>query len=140
MQGGIHLKGFNIRFTTNAYRDDSVRDLYVSVGYIVKDGVVDIYHSNNIVHNGYVEINIDKDYIKIYFDRGTSWRWWQGSKKDVSAKLSIKFNDAKHMITVNGINKIMFHKSEDYDLIRQKTIQYKLMNANDNRLDFDKRD
>ena len=101
---------------------------------------VDIQYSNGIVKKGYVDISVDKDYIHIYFWRGTSWRWWQGSKSRISAKLSIKFNDLKHMITINNTNKVTFRRPKDYNQIKKKVIFYQLMNANDNKVEFQKRD
>ena len=40
------------------------------------------------------------------------------------------------MITVNSANKIIIHSMNDYTKIKQKAIYYKLMNANDNRIEF----
>jgi hypothetical protein len=113
--------------------------LLEKIGYIIKNGV-DIYHSNNIVKDGYVDIDINSDYIKIYFWRDKSWRWWEGSKKGVSAKLSIIFNDKKNMITVNHINKIFFHRREDYELVKNKSMYYKLLNTGDNKIEFEKKE
>lgn len=135
----IRVKGFHIRFTTKGYKDEGMYDLLIKTGYIIKDGV-DIHHSSDIVKDGYVDIDIDKDYIKIDFWRDKSWRWWEGSKNGVSAKLSIIFNDKKHMITVNNINKIMFHRSEDYELVKSKSIHYNLMKADDNKIKFEKKE
>ena len=51
-------------------------------------------------------------------------------------KLSIKFNDAKKMITVNIANKIIIHSIKDYTKIKKKAIYYNYMNENDNRIEF----
>lgn len=100
---------------------------------------VDIKNSKGFVKKGWVNISISKDGIYIYISRDNNRIYWIGSKKGYSAKLSIKFNDNKKMITINNSNKIFFHNSKDYDIIKKKTIFYKHMKEDENSVVFQER-
>jgi hypothetical protein len=100
---------------------------------------VDIKNSKGFVKKGWISISISKDGIYVYISRDNNRIYWIGSKKGYSAKLSIKFNDKKKMITVNNSNKIIFHKVKDYEKIKKKTIYYKLMKENENSVSFQDR-
>ncbi len=100
---------------------------------------VDIQHSKGFVKKGFFSISIDKNGIFVYISRDNNRIYWIGRKKGYSAKLSIKFNDKKKMITVNSSNKIMFHKAKDYETIKKKTIYYKYMKENENTVVFKER-
>lgn len=97
---------------------------------------VDIKHTNGLVKKGWFHITVDKNGIYIYILRDNNRIYWIGRKKGISAKLSVKFNDKKNMITINNSNKITFHNSKDYEKIKKKTIYYKLMDENDNKVEF----
>ena len=113
---------------------------YMSKSFSIKltTTYVDIEYSKGIVKKGSVAIDMHKGYVYIFFWRDKSWRWWRGSKSGASAKLTIKFNDAKHMITVNSSDKIIFHRPKDYNEIKAHAIYYKLMSKNDNQIEFRK--
>jgi hypothetical protein len=100
---------------------------------------VDIKYSKGLVKKGWFNISINKDGIFVYISKDKGRMYWIGKKKGYSAKLSIKFNDKKKMITVNNSNKIIFHKVKDYETIKKKTIYYKLMKENENSVSFQDR-
>ncbi len=97
---------------------------------------VDIKHSGGFVKKGFFSISIDKNGIFVYISRDNNRIYWIGRKEGKSAKLSVKFNDKKKMITVNNSNKIMFHRPKDYEKIKKKTIYYKLMKKDENSVAF----
>jgi len=74
-------------------------------------------------------MSISKDGIYVYISRDNNRIYWIGSKKGYSAKLSIKFND----------NKIMFHNSKDYEIIKKKIIYYKHMKEDEYSIVFEER-
>lgn len=88
--------------------------------------------------NAWCNISISKNSIFVYVSRDKSRSYWIGGKKGKSCKLSIKFNDAKKMITVNTTNKIIIRSDLYYTKIKKKAIYYKYMNENDNRIEFNK--
>ena len=98
----------------------------------------DIYYKSDLQtsKNAWCNISISKNSIFVYVCRDKSRSYWIGSKKSKSSKLSIKFNDAKKMITVNTANKIIIRSDLYYTKIKKKAIYYKYMNENDNRIEF----
>lgn len=98
----------------------------------------DIYYKSALQTGSitWFSISISKDGVFVYISRDKSRSYWSGKKIGRSSKLSIKFNDKKKMITVNSANKIIIHSMNDYTKIKQKAIYYKLMNANDNSIEF----
>ena len=104
----------------------------------LKKSKADIYYKSDLQtsKNAWCNISISKDKIFVYVSRDKSRSYWIGCKKGKSAKLSIKFNNSKKMITVNTANKIIIHSSKDYTKIKKKAIYYKYMNENDNRIEF----
>jgi hypothetical protein len=97
---------------------------------------VDIKYSTGLVKKGSFYISIDKNGIYIYIIRDNYRIYWIGRKEGESAKLSVKFNDNKKMITINNSNKIIFHNAKDYEKIKEKTIYYKLMKKDENIVVF----
>ncbi len=62
--------------------------------------------------------------------------YWIGRNNYLmSAKLIIKFNDNKKMITFNSY-KVIFHNIKHYSEIKHKSIYYKFMNNDDNIIEF----
>jgi hypothetical protein len=87
----------------------------------------------------WVSISLGKDSFFIYISLGgnsLSRVYWKGHRKGPSAKLLVKFNDNKHMITVNSY-KIIFNKENIYNKIKQKATYYKLFEDNTNYIKFD---
>lgn len=109
------------------------------MGYNIKltTTYVDIKHSKGLVKKGWFSMSISKDGIYVYISRDNNRIYWIGSNKGYSAKLSIKFNDDKKMITINNSNKIMFHNSKDYEIIKKKIIYYKHMKEDENSILFE---
>ena len=97
---------------------------------------VDLMHSRGQVTNGWIDFSIDKNRIFVYLSRDNNRIYWIGRKTGLSAKLSIKFNDSKKMITINTSNKIIFHHANDYEIIKKKTVYYKHMKSNENSVLF----
>jgi hypothetical protein len=106
----------------------------------LKKSKADIYYKSDLQtsKNAWCNISISKDSIFVYVSRDKSRSYWIGGKKGKSSKLSIKFNDAKKMITVNTSNKIIIRSDLYYTKIKKKAIYYKYMNENDNRIEFNK--
>ncbi len=97
---------------------------------------VDIQHSGGIVKRGRFHITIDDNSIFVYILRDNNRIYWIGRRTGNSAKLSLKFNDQTHTITVNTSNKITFHRAKDYEQIKQKAIHYNHMKEGENRIVF----
>lgn len=111
---------------------------YRMVGYNIEltTKYVDIKDYKGIVKKGWIKINITKNNIFVYISKDIYRVYWIGKKKGPSAKLSLKFNDKKQMITINNSNKIIFHRPKDYETIKKKTIYYKHMKADENIVNF----
>ena len=97
---------------------------------------IDIHSSSGIVRNGWCNITIDKSGILVYINKDKTRIYWLGKTAGQGAKLTIKFNDDKHMISVNSSNKIVFHNIKDYNKLKQKTIFYKHMKEGENSVVF----
>lgn len=97
---------------------------------------VDIRSSSGLVQNGWINITIDKSGMTVYISRDKNRIYWIGQTTGNSAKLVIKFDDNKQMISINKSNKIHFHNVKDYNKLKQKTILYKHMKADENSVTF----
>jgi hypothetical protein len=97
---------------------------------------VDIRSSSGLVQNGWISLTIDKGSMIVYISRDKNRIYWVGQTTGHSAKLTIKFNDDKHMISVNNSNKIVFHNIKDYNKVKQKAIFYKHMKEGENNVVF----
>ncbi len=97
---------------------------------------VDIQHSGGFVKKGFFHITIDKNTVYVYILRDNNRIYWIGRRNGNSAKLSLKFNDEKHMITVNTANRITFHRARDYKKIKEKALYYKQMEEDGNTVVF----
>jgi hypothetical protein len=94
-------------------------------------------YSKGIVKKGFLMIFISAKHITIFiYRKGKSDYTWYGSKTGKSGTLSLKFNDEKRMISINGSNKLIFHRPKDYQIIKKKTITYKHMKSNENAIEF----
>ena len=100
---------------------------------------VDIKNASGLMKKGKFTISISKKGIFVYISRDQGRMYWIGRKTGYSAKLSIKFNDKKQMITINNSYKITFHRPKDYETIKKKTIYYKHMQETDNKVEFSDR-
>jgi hypothetical protein len=98
---------------------------------------IDIYSSSGLSDKGWVSFSIGPDSYYVYISRDGYSNYWIGKKnKNLSARLSVKYNDNKKMITINRTNKLIFHSEKDYEKIKNKTIYYKYMNENENKIEF----
>ena len=110
------------------------------VGYNIKLTTkdVDIIPSNgkNIV-DGWISISISKNSYFVYINNKNGNRvYWIGRiEHPISAKLTIKFNDKKSMITFNSY-KVIFHNPKQYNEIKQKSIFYNFINKDNNIIKF----
>ncbi len=98
---------------------------------------VEIKHSGGITNKGFVNFSISKNSFSVYISRDNNRIYWIGRTKGISAKLKIKFNDKKSMITINTSNKITFYNEKDYEKIKNKTIYYKHMDKDDDTVIFE---
>lgn len=97
---------------------------------------VDIKNASGLMKKGIFTISISKKSIFVYISRDQGRMYWIGRKTGISAKLSIKFNDKKQMITINNSYKITFHRPKDYETIKKKAIYYKHMKEDENNISF----
>jgi len=84
----------------------------------------------------WMSISLGKESCYIYISLGESRVYWKGHRTAPSAKILIKFNDNKHMITVNSY-KIIILDENIYNKIKQKATYYNLLENNTNHIKFD---
>jgi hypothetical protein len=78
----------------------------------------------------WVSISLSAGKCYVYISLNTRRVYWIGSRTGLSAALSVKFNDAKHQITVNSY-KIVIHSDNIYHKIKQKARYYRLLATDD---------
>ncbi len=86
----------------------------------------------------WASIHLSKNSCFIYISLGKNSLnrvYWKGHRTAPSAKMIVKFNDNKHMITVNSY-KIIIHKENIYNKIKEKASYYKLFENNTNYIKF----
>lgn len=87
----------------------------------------------------WVSISFDKERLFIYISLGGNSLnrvYWKAHRTLPSPKILVKFNDDKHIITVNSY-KIKIHKENIYNKIKEKASYYKLFEDNTNYIKFD---